>query len=138
MSQFEKEDTLKNTVIRPSVAEKKHKELYDAIPKFQCISGCNDCCGPVAYSEWEWGSVPEKKNHNVLCITCPYSTEGGCSIYDKRPLICRLFGAVDTPRLRCPHGAGPKKKMTEAQAEKLMRKYSKLKPTIRNFDIGGA
>ena len=30
-----------------------HQRLYAAIPPFECIEGCTDCCGPVPWSAWE-------------------------------------------------------------------------------------
>ena len=38
-----------------------------------------------------------------LDLVCPYLTDKGrCSIYDLRPLICRMFGTVEG--MPCPHG----------------------------------
>lgn len=38
-------------------------------------------------------------------LSCPHLGKNGCSVYDDRPLICRLFGT--TPKLLCPHGKRP-------------------------------
>ena len=35
-------------------------------------------------------------------IDCPALVDGRCSVYEHRPLICRLWGAVES--LPCPHG----------------------------------
>jgi len=36
---------------------------------------------------------------------CVFLTEDKkCSIYDKRPLICKAFGKVKSERLTCPEG----------------------------------
>jgi len=49
-------------------------------------------------------------------LTCSFLQIGGCGIYDIRPKICQLFGAVDHPMMQCPHGCGPKRLMTERQS----------------------
>ena len=36
---------------------------------------------------------------------CVHLGPQGCTVYDQRPLICRLFGT--TPGLPCPRGQGP-------------------------------
>jgi hypothetical protein len=33
--------------------------------------------------------------------------DGRCAVYAHRPLVCRLFGAVDHPLMRCPFGCRP-------------------------------
>lgn len=54
------------------------------------------------------------------CKTCQFSTSEGCAIYANRPLICRLFGAVDTPWLTCPHGASAAQLLSEDDATELL------------------
>ena len=54
--------------------------------------------------------------HALETFTCPFVTAGGCGIYEVRPMICRLFGAVDAPMMECPHGCGPARKLTEQQS----------------------
>jgi uncharacterized protein len=104
-----------------NIAE-KHQQLYDRIPKFECKKNCTDCCGPVPFSKWEWSRVKDKRKGTGL--TCPYAVNGRCEIYDKRPLICRLFGTVED--LRCPHGQRPKKLLTKEEAYEILIEYSEL------------
>lgn len=112
------------------------KRLRRKIPTFDCIPGCTDCCGPPIFSRWELKQVDEDaedtflsdaleglKAHKQGCLNCPYSLNGGCDIYEDRPIICRLFGAVDTPRLRCPHGRQPTVMLTEQDGYDIMREY---------------
>lgn len=99
--------------------------IYAQIPKFQCKEGCTDCCGPVPFSLVEWSRVTTKKK--ATCLDCPYSLNGSCDIYNERPLMCRIFGAVDTPMLECPHGCGPEKKLTKEQGDALIDAYIKLR-----------
>ena len=103
-----------------------HERLYEIIPTFQCKPGCTDCCGPVPFSRWEWSRVRDKRTGDIKTLICPYAVRGRCEIYEKRPLICRLFGAVDEETLRCPHGCGPEKKLTAEEASNIMREYFKI------------
>lgn len=96
--------------------------LYSKIPGFACKPGCTDCCGPVPFSKLEWDRVQEKRMGKGM--DCPYAnTASGCDVYDQRPLICRLFGAVEDERLECPHGCGPEVRLSEAEGRILVRAY---------------
>jgi len=109
------------------------------IPEFKCKDGCIDCCGVVPFTSAEkarasllqplvdWTDIG---NGNWIPtgafsnMTCPFSKTGGCQIYDDRPMICRRFGSVDSPLLTCPHGCGPEKKLTNAQASNALAEAS--------------
>ena len=74
--------------------------------------GC--ICGPIDMSPAERAriaergvSIPAPKQllDNIIdngSCDCPALTDGRCSVYDDRPLICRLWGAVES--MPCPHG----------------------------------
>ena len=89
--------------------------LWKTIPKFKCKEGCYDCCEMITMTRVEWENIEPKlcaavsneKGQVLASLLCPYINDGRCSIYENRPTICRLFGAVETPRLTCPHGCGP-------------------------------
>lgn len=115
------------------------KKLYDLIPKFKCIEGCTDCCGPVPASREEKRKAPllagtadqieNLVDENVIawCAMCPYARpEHGCAIYEDRPFICRLFGTSEHPHLTCHHGCGSEKKFTLEQTAQLTARYMKL------------
>lgn len=46
--------------------------------------------------------------------TCPALVDGQCSVYDDRPLICRLWGV--TEGLPCPYGCEPDSVVPDADA----------------------
>ena len=118
----------------------KLSKLYAKIPEVKgCQKGCSDCCGPVPMSSAEAGKVrhllrpevyivgdfvtPTKPN----CMDCAYSTPKGCSIYADRPFMCRLFGSsVESPLLKCPHGARPDKPLSAHAADKLSAQYIEM------------
>lgn len=107
------------------------------IPTMLCKTGCNDCCGIVPFSKKEKEKVQVRADmqgvswepfHEAFLpskgedtLTCVFWRDG-CSIYEDRPMICKLFGAVDTPRLTCPHGCGPDKKISNLTAQKILNR----------------
>jgi hypothetical protein len=98
-----------------------HQQLYKKIPRFECIEGCTDCCGPVPWSDYELKqarlSEPPQERADKTCAFA----QGGCSIHQARPLMCRLFGAVED--LRCPHGRGPLQLLSVERGHELVRRY---------------
>jgi hypothetical protein len=83
--------------------------LREHIPAFECVEGCHDCCGPVTTSSEEMSRLPVKTEaeHEVALadMSCVHLGPNGCTVYDERPLICRLFGT--TPRMPCPNDRRP-------------------------------
>ncbi|MEH8020886.1 MULTISPECIES: YkgJ family cysteine cluster protein [Rheinheimera] len=83
--------------------------LRDNIPSFACVKGCHDCCGPVTTSSEEISRLPVKTDAEYKAalehFNCVHLGPNGCTVYDERPLICRLFGT--TPRMPCPQGRRP-------------------------------
>jgi len=106
----------------------RHQRIYDLVPEMECKEGCTDCCGPVPLSNWERDRIGAKNNliYHPVKLECPYIKDGQCSVYEKRPFLCRLFGTVDTMRLRCPHGRKPDKPLTEQQGMELIREYTRI------------
>jgi uncharacterized protein len=100
------------------------EELYARIPKFKCKRGCSECCGPVIFTKAEWERLPEEQRKNATSLTCPYSCEDGkCEIYEKRPLLCRLYGTVK--RLECPYNA-PEKFLTKEEEDAILKDYAEI------------
>lgn len=61
------------------------------------------------------------------CDDCSFSRPDGCSVYETRPFMCRLFGTVpDEPKLRCPHGAKPARPLSPRRAAKLTERYIRI------------
>jgi hypothetical protein len=103
-----------------------HAALYAAVPSFDCEAGCTACCGMVPMTRWEWDQVEDRRAAGGDCRTCPYAAEGSCAIHADRPLLCRLFGAVDHPAMRCPKGRGPARMLSAQDAAGLMHAYQQL------------
>jgi Fe-S-cluster containining protein len=100
-------------------------DLRKKIPTFKCIPGCRDCCGPVPLSKTELQEIKGYKGRPQLGLSCAYECKKGCSIYEHRPIICRLFGTVTDPLIRCPHGFMPDTILSKAQADEIMEVYLK-------------
>lgn len=90
--------------------------------------GCGGrCCGIVPFSRWEWEQIADKRR--AISTSCPYLEDGQCAIYDKRPIICRLFGQPNARRtLKCRHGGCRVvgKALTPAQIERIWQRYKRL------------
>ena len=104
------------------MSKEKHEALYHQIPSFQCKPGCTDCCGPIPFSKHEWDKVKNKRK--TKSTSCPYIANGKCSIYQDRPLMCRLYGT--TAGLACPHGCRPMALLSKGQTDKIMSEYIDL------------
>jgi hypothetical protein len=106
-----------------------HQALYAKIPKFECKKGCTDCCGVIVTTPWErdrMGEPPAGPARAAGSLRCPYATDRGCSVYDRRPLLCRMFGAVDHPKMTCPHGCRPLVTLTDQEGDQIMGVYNNL------------
>tara|TARA_R110000868_G_scaffold176609_4_gene414499 strand:+ start:10662 stop:11018 length:357 start_codon:yes stop_codon:yes gene_type:complete len=101
------------------------QRIYDKLPTMKCKGLCHESCGPApalpaeAARMHKKGIEPPDYDRNTL--DCNYlSNEKTCSIYDDRPLICRLFGMVK--KMKCPHGCIPEAgMMSEQKSIKLIR-----------------
>lgn len=112
-----------------SIAEKIVTDVKKKGARFNCKSGCNDCCsfkvevlGPEAFyiarklksvlSIEEAGLLVESlekyivkaKNYegDTHAPTCPMLKEGLCSIYDFRPLVCRRLNSYSVEYCKSP------------------------------------
>lgn len=105
----------------------KIKFFRKRIPNFECVPGCHDCCGPVTTSSEEMSLLPVKSEAEHAAalaeLSCPHLSQNGCTVYDERPLICRVFGT--TPRLPCPHGRRPDN-MIDADLEKEIFQFFEI------------
>lgn len=110
----------------PSMSCNRHKIhfLRELIPSFDCVPGCHDCCGPVTTSAEEMARLPRKTEADQQSamehLDCVHLGPQGCTVYEERPMICRLFGT--TPRLPCPRGQRPVQ-MIEPEAEQLVHRF---------------
>lgn len=104
---------------------------------FKCVEGCADCCGPIIMSRLEAKRIARRTGQSTKNLTnamqraiitkgqhCPLLDQqtSKCTVYDIRPAICRLFGAVaDEPRLTCQHGRRPDNLLPKQSARTILR-----------------
>lgn len=79
------------------------------LPPMRCDRGCGKCCGivPVGADEYERiAKVIGRRGIKPVAqgVTCPLYIDGQCSIYEARPLLCRIYGHDDHPACTCPRG----------------------------------
>lgn len=89
-------------------------ELYAIVPQpIDCTGECWDSCGPIGYSVEEGermdaiGRRPpnaHERRHRLMCSAL--TKDHKCSVYEARPMICRLWGVSET--MPCPHGTPDK------------------------------
>ncbi len=96
------------------------RELYAAIPGVACKGLCHDQCTVIPVAPAERAAIESHTGRRVKTLpmvdppvmrpaadglTCRYLKRERCSIYEVRPMICRLYGAA--AGLECPHGCRP-------------------------------
>ena len=88
------------------------------IPEVPCKEGCCDCCMPFLWAEWV--AVEANEKDLAKSLACPHLVDKRCSIYDRRPIICRLFGASEDPAFQCPHGRTAENPLSEIETKEIM------------------
>jgi Fe-S-cluster containining protein len=98
--------------------------VYAKVPRLACQRRCQRSCVPISMTPFEraristlTGRVPWTPSGHAACSLL--DATGACGVYAVRPLICRLWGVVET--MRCPVGCQPERWLTEAEAESLYR-----------------
>lgn len=100
------------------------ERIYAKIPDVHCKGLCWHTCGPIAALPIEIARMEMRSGAAFYTRpdnTCPYLVERRCSVYNLRPFLCRLYGAVDDPRMRCRHGCMPDRFLTQEEARELMK-----------------
>lgn len=90
------------------------ERIYRAVPSVACQGLCAEYCGPIDMSDEERRRITARgvtiphASETLQAMAdgadgeCPALMDGRCSVYEDRPLICRLWGAVES--MPCPHG----------------------------------
>jgi Fe-S-cluster containining protein len=95
--------------------EAELEAIYRKIPDVHCKGLCGAFCGPLVMTRLERSRIAGVAGRACQApspdLQCNMLTpEGRCSVYDKRPTICRLWGAVRA--MACPHGCKPDRWLT--------------------------
>ncbi|HUS80916.1 MAG TPA: YkgJ family cysteine cluster protein [Armatimonadota bacterium] len=104
-------------------------ELREQIPQVECIEGCHDCCGPAPCTHWErerMGAPPDpaQGRDDAQPGSCRWLGPSGCTVYEERPMVCRLYGVVEG--LACPHQCRPTKgaRLAQGAQARIITRYS--------------
>lgn len=102
--------------------------IYASLPRVDCRRLCHGACGPIVMSALEWTRIAEAAGERACAddLVCPYLVrpEGLCGVYEVRPLICRLWGAMDA--LRCEWGCIPERALTDIEVATLIERVQAL------------
>lgn len=97
-------------------------DIYSLIPPMACRGRCQAACGPIDAGALERRALSEAGVHlpnNALRLiagqlrehqpaSCPaLGMYGQCTVYDIRPGICRLWGAIES--MQCAYGCRPER-----------------------------
>lgn len=108
--------------------------IYAELPKLNCKRLCQECCGPVFMEKVEWDRIIARVGYAPKVredLVCPMlGSNGGCKVYDVRPAICRLWGVVDNPMMKCPHGCEPDRWLTDIEADAILKRIETASSTL--------
>ena len=114
------------------------RALYAEVPDVRCQGLCtSECVARIEVSDTEHARLAVRREDATILFSMRYpprepcallTEDGSCSVYNLRPMVCRLWGAVES--LACPHGCRPESGdlLTDRQAMELL---------IRSYEIGG-
>ncbi len=121
-------------MIKPSVMARRLRQIEAELPTINCKKLCQSYCGviPMTHLEHERmegvaGKIETTElplPHGTFRVmmtgdgTCPMLRDGKCSVYEVRPMICRLWGLVE--KLRCPHGCTPSRWISDEEAHAFL------------------
>lgn len=109
------------------------ESVYAELPEVKCKGKCSEACGPVLMSSAEEqvfrsaGKAVPRPTAMLLSgdASCPHLTPlNRCSVYEIRPLICRLYGVVKA--IRCEFGCVPERWLSDVKAHELLKRAEKL------------
>lgn len=111
--------------------------LYARIPAVRCQRRCQQSCSASVFqmramTTFEFnrstlGIPPRPRPIDEPCQFLAGGVESGrCVIYAQRPLICRLFGVVDHPQMRCPFGCEPDRWLTDEEARAMLAEADRI------------
>ena len=86
--------------------------IYASLPTIECKRLCYDSCGPIGGGLIEAKRMIAARGGRPIgmaqppAVVCPLlTTDNACSVYRVRPLLCRLWGVMDS--LPCTYGCVP-------------------------------
>jgi Fe-S-cluster containining protein len=76
----------------------------------------------------EWQRICKRVGHEprATSLTCPLLQNARCSVYLIRPMICRLWGLVET--MPCLWGCVPERYLTREEGFEFLARAARLQP----------
>jgi uncharacterized protein len=105
--------------------------LYRQIPTLACQGLCTEACGPLGLSQLEFVQIQRATPLRLAegkTTACPLLKRGRCTVYATRPMICRLWGVVES--MPCVWGCRPERYLTVDEADSLMREAEQLSQAL--------
>ena len=98
-------------------AVEAYEKLYEQIPASTCKDGCFECCTNMIQF-----MPAEEANMGGYTYTgkCNHLVDGKCTIYTRRPFVCRIFGSSSI--MSC-EGCTPERYLSEEETRRLFREY---------------
>lgn len=110
------------------IREQLQREVYDHIPKINCKQLCQAACSIIPCSVAEANAIQSEAGRplEVLdgLVCSMLSNDGGCSVYDLRPAVCRLYGV--TEGMECPFGCVPERWLPRRESMALLDKADQI------------
>lgn len=89
-------------VMREGISLSRLFVLLDALEKELSVNGCTmcgNCCHfdpPMTITDEEYERLSHHEHKNNESGTCPYLDGAKCSVYEDRPIECRLHNVFDS------------------------------------------
>lgn len=110
------------------IRERLQADVYAKIPSVACKMLCQASCTVIPCSAAEASAVQRAGGERLYPrddLSCSMlDSDGSCRVYNDRPTICRLYGAVEG--MLCPHGCVPERILSRPEAMELLRKADEI------------
>lgn len=120
--------------LKPAEAYMQLDELYASIPDARCTGECLVGCGSVGMTPLEQRRIRDETGLQFEAVSafallpvvsplgstqqCPALRDGRCTVYEVRPLVCRLWGSSKS--LPCPFcGGAGREALSDAASREL-------------------
>lgn len=114
------------------------RDAYAQVPGVKCKGLCHDTCNTIPVAPRELRVLRHATGRDLtterMGVSNLLTERGGsvdrcpllgldnrCTAHEVRPLVCRLYGVADHPRMRCPWGCEPEAPISNEAAQRLMR-----------------
>lgn len=113
-------------------AADKLRELYSELPSLDCLGLCADSCHHIGMTPLEQHIISEAGGPGISMAHSPCPAldfVGRCSVYENRPTICRLWGAVaDMP---CHYGCKPDRYLSRDEGFSFLRRAREISGPVK-------